>query len=321
MFLDDRQRSDLKFKVLPGLPYTTRLVVVVGLWVSGLVVQGAGGIWPGAILIFAGTILALIRGYSNEPKVRPRSGGKRWENATLDQFRRIGEIDEEARRWDRKALIDATNVWGFLVFLLLLVAVGGVGLLVLETTSGDARLSTIFLVDAAALFLPFWLTGLRRLYQRTELMIRVRALETIVDHIEKSKARGLMPAPMLELQKTERGDLPLDVKLMVRFEDAPDDFMGVQVQVSLNDVQGTKYPYLYCVILAKPGFHLHRWDTKVDGGRPKILTERNRTEEVELIVVRQKTTRKSGYHTKPAAQRRVFDAAVAIARRNLPSRS
>ncbi|MBM3334738.1 hypothetical protein FJY63_08760 [Candidatus Sumerlaeota bacterium] len=105
---------------------------------------------------------------------------------------------------------------------------------------------------------------------------------------------------------------------MAQFDNAPKDFMGIQVRVSLNDVQGTKYPYLYCVILAKPGFGLSQWKTQPKMGAGQVTTEYQESGEVELIVVRQTTTRRSGYHTNKAAQARVFEAAVEICRRNLP---
>jgi hypothetical protein len=174
-------------------------------------------------------------------------------------------------------------------------------------------------LDSAALFAPFWVTGIRRFYHRTELMIRVRALQNILDRLNAPGTRGVTAGPMLELQKTETGDIPQDAKLMVRLNDAPDDFIGIQVQVSLNDVQGTKYPYLYCVILAKPQFGLRKWS--MQPGNPALHAEYSKTAEVELIVVRQRTTKTSGYHTNEAAQNRVFDAALGICNRNLFSHS
>ena len=311
---DYAQRNDLKFAVLRSVPYNVRIWVTVGLWACGLLVQALGWFWPGVVVILAGTIMALTHSYSNEP-ARAHRGKRQWENVTLEQFGRISTLDEESRRWDRSAWIDATNASGAMTGLLVILAIVGAGILLAQRS---VLLARVCVIDAVVLFAPFWVTGIRRLYHRTELMIRIRALDNILERLGEPDARGMMPTPMLELEKTKRGDLPHDVKLMVRFDDAPDDFMGIQVQISLNDVQGTKYPYLYCVILAKPGFGLHGWDTTLDRGRPQIIVERRMTEEVELLVVRQKTMRKSGYHTKKPAQRRVFDAAVAICRRNLP---
>jgi hypothetical protein len=311
MLPDYKQRNELKFYVA-GIPYNVRVCVVIALWVAGLLIQAALG-WfiVGAAVIFAGTILALTRGYSNEPARAP-TGNKRWENVTLAEFERIAELDHQSRDWDRAALIDATNIWGCLIGVLMVAGVLVAGTILSETS---AQLASACVLDSAALFAPFWVTGIRRFYHRTELMIRVGALHNILDRLNAPGTRGVTPAPMLELQKTETGDIPQDAKVMVRLNDAPDDFIGIQVQVSLNNVQGTRYPYLYCVILAKPGFGLRKWS--MQPGNPTLHAEYSKTAEVELIVVRQRTSKNSGYHTNEAAQNRIFDAALEICNRNL----
>jgi hypothetical protein len=317
MLPDYKHRNELRFHVA-GIPYNARLALVAGLWATGLIVQAAlGWILPGAAVILVGTILALTRGYSNEPPGRLQ-GEKRWETATLERFERIAQLDAESRRWDRSAWIDATNPWGCLTGLLLLAAVF-VASASLGTVS--VQLAATCALDGAALFAPFWLTGIRRYFHRTELTIRVGALQDIVNRVSGKSASGLTAMPMLELQKTTGGDIPQDVKLIVQFSDAPENFLGIQVQVSLNNVQGTKYPYLYCVILAKPGFGLKEWNVHALARGDKITTEYKKTAEIELIVVRQTTTQKSGYHTNRSAQIRVFDAALEICRRNLSPQS
>jgi len=311
MLPDYKQRNELKFYVA-GIPYNVRVCVVIALWLAGLLIQAALG-WfiPGAVVILAGTILALTRGYSNEPARAP-AGAKRWETVTLAQFERVVELDHQSRDWDRAALIDATNVRGCLIGILM---VAGIVVAAAIFSQTSAQLASACVLDSVALFAPFWVTGIRRFYHRTELMIRVAALQNILDRLGAPGSRGVTPAPMLELQKTENGDIPQDAKLMVRLNDAPDDFIGIQVQVSLNDVQGTKYPYLYCVILAKPEFGLRKWS--MQPGAANLHSEYSKTAEVELVVVRQRTTKNSGYHTNKAAQNRVFDAALEICNRNL----
>jgi hypothetical protein len=318
MLPDEKQRNELKFKILPGVPYKTRAWIVFGLWFCGFGAQALGYFWPGVAMVFAGTLMALTRGYSNEPATRRPRGKKRWENVRLEEFHRIAKLDEESKRWDRSAWIDLTNAYGCFFGVL---AIGVILFASFLLTAVSFEVGRVCLANGLAIFFPFWVTGIRRLYHRTELMIRVRALENIVRLLEKPGLEGLMPTPMLELQKTRQGDLPRDVKLMVRHNDAPEKFMGIQVQVSLNDVQGTKYPYLYCVILARPGFGLRNWDSRPSPRFGKILVEPKSTHEVELLVVRQKTTKTSGYHTKPAAQIRVFEAAADICQRNLAKRS
>jgi len=62
-------------------------------------------------------------------------------------------------------------------------------------------------------------------------------------------------------------------------------------------VQGASYPYFYCVLAAKPGFDLSRFKDKIILV-PKIICEYQEDSKAEVLVIRQYTTRKSGYHTK-----------------------
>ena len=61
--------------------------------------------------------------------------------------------------------------------------------------------------------------------------------------------------PLLALREGRRGHYPVDARLMARpaREDAS-GFLGVQVQVAMNSVKGTDYPYLYAVVLGKGAF-------------------------------------------------------------------
>ena len=70
--------------------------------------------------------------------------------------------------------------------------------------------------------------------------------------------------PTLALREGRRGKYPVDARLMLRpaREDAT-GFLGVQVQVALNNVQGTDYPYLYAVVLGKDAFRLPKAEPRL----------------------------------------------------------
>jgi hypothetical protein len=130
---------------------------------------------------------------------------------------------------------------------------------------------------------------------------------------------------------------------MVKIKDTAPDFMGIQIQTSLNDVQGRKYPYTYCVLIARPAFNLIEKATKVvemppEGGSmvgflglfadandkkeavfPRFegsLVELKEEGEVDIAVVRQRTGGK-GYTTFPDQAAAVFAAAYSLAKRVL----
>ena len=92
------------------------------------------------------------------------------------------------------------------------------------------------------------------------------------------------------------------------------DLSSVQVQVALNNVQGTDYPYLYCVVLGKQGFRLpprgrrHR-------GHLDLVYERGDGEGVSFLVIRQHADKAGGWHTEPEHISEIARVAVQEARR------
>jgi hypothetical protein len=94
----------------------------------------------------------------------------------------------------------------------------------------------------------------------------------------------------------------------------------MQIQVSINSVGSVQYPYLYNVLLAEKGFdfgkRLVRGSckglVKVFGKNMTIQVEK--PEEVDVLVLRQTTTKTSGYHTNKSAQCRIVGYGLALSR-------
>jgi len=101
----------------------------------------------------------------------------------------------------------------------------------------------------------------------------------------------------------------LDARFSVRFPHSPDGFYGLQAQINLNVVQGASYPYFYCVLAAKPGFGLASYRDKIDLPT-SVICEAQKDARAEVLVIRQKTTKKSGYHTKDSRCAEILAAAV-----------
>lgn len=114
--------------------------------------------------------------------------------------------------------------------------------------------------------------------------------------------------------------IPVDVRLTVSVPDAPPEFLGLQIQVVLNHVQGTPYPYLYAVVVAKENEGLLPVFGRIQP--PKgVIHERKTQEDVDVAIIRQHTTRTSGYHTKPAKSAKIIANAVEVAQAFLDSRA
>jgi hypothetical protein len=325
MLLPDRERRHLlQFHVLPRLTYVPRLAIAGGLVVAGAAVQIAlladapkPGVLVGAALILGGNLLLLLRGYDLRPRI-PRGGGD-WERTTFDRFREVRHRDVAVRRWDR-AFLDVSCGRGVIALVLLVVAPVAAALFMMDAARVDESVMAAILVDAAVVLLPHWLTGLRRMWRPVDLEERVGALLDAHAALEDFREPPCQVKPMFRMVGEGESRVPVDARMFIRFPDGPEDLLGFQLQVSINDVQGTRYPYLYAVLVARPAFGLiDRHLADVEAVSPGLTVETSREEDAEVIVVRQHTTDKTGYHTNrrkiAIIARTAWRAAAAMATR------
>ena len=108
-----------------------------------------------------------------------------------------------------------------------------------------------------------------------------------------------------------------DARLMLRpARDDGSGFLGVQVQVAMNNVRGTDYPYLYAVILGKGAFRLPDGPTRQRSveGDVDLVCEPGEGEGVRYVVIRQHADTSGGWHTQPEHIRAIVATALAQAR-------
>jgi hypothetical protein len=290
------ERGIVVFKLWPSLYYNTRLFVSFTLIAVGLAFQMiSGSLIAGLVLIALGNLFLLVSGYDNRVDFDNYDPTAEWERAELDKLDELIRLDRKIRRWDR-SILDVTNWLGASMFILLAVVVALTALLF-------RGLPRILAIDAAVLFLPHWLTGIRRVLTQPKLVTKAvtirHILDTTKDHLRDHHV------DLMTLLKGADAKLPDDVKFKVDIKDHHPDFLGLYGQVVLNEVQGSSYPYFYVVLVARQGFGLPdaRQNYRVPEG---ITSELKYQGEVEVLVIRQRTTKKSGYHTKPNIAVKIF---------------
>ncbi len=306
-----KRRDEIKFLFAKSLPYNRRLILIAVFLLAGFALQILVNIWAGAVCLLTATLLSLVRGYSNIPD-QP-SGSKAWGPAERKQLEEILRIGQVSRRWDQSA-IDITCGQG--VITLLFIA-GAVTLIAYQLAlNNDEWLMTVWILDAVVLIAPHWVTGVRRVLTNAALLVKVRLFLTVWDHWETIKAEGETMAPQIEVHKRKSGAMPVDAKMILRSSVAPPSFLGLQMQIAINSVQGSDYPYFYCVLVAKHEFGLREKfesvDTSTLPSKGDLVSEESRDEEVDVIVVRWRTTKTGGYHTKPAMAIKIFDYAWSL---------
>ncbi len=311
--LPDRERRHLlQFYVARSMGYRSRLALAGGLIFCGLALQlllpldAIPLLFVSLPLLLAGNVFLLVQGYNLRPSHRMHVEGD-WEKTTRDRFREACHLEDKVKSWDQ-TFADLTCGLG--AFMLLLIA-GGVALVffMLAASERTEFWAPVFLADAAVLLIPHWITGTRRGWRPTELIQQVKSLEAALAAIEPFEVPPCQIQPMFQLAGKGANRTPVAARVFIRFPDGPEDFLGIQFQVSLNDVQGTKYPYLYAVIIAKQSFGLLRYHASEIADRTSDLTVETSTEDdVEVIVIRQHTTKTSGYHTDAADVRKIARA-------------
>ena len=252
----------------------------------------------GLALVLAGHVPLWVRTQTNAPGGATPAHEEVWvpvEDAWLD---RVLEHEQRGERWDTTPW-DISNRQGKFFLILLLAA-----LFVVPLVVGDLFWSSFLVRWAQAvpfLVVPLWFNGMRTIWNPSELRKKGEALATARAAAEVP-AKGLFDfVPMLALREGRRGRYPVDARLMLRpsREDAS-GFLGVQVQVSINNVQGKDYPYLYAVVLGKGGFSLPGKAGRRRVGGVDLVSEFGEKEGVRFNVIRQHADKGGGWHTEKA---------------------
>lgn len=317
-FPPPEKQDIVRFHLFKNLSYTSRMMLYMASIAAGFILQVfTMTVWPGALFLVCATLLTLVRGYDSRVRLKAFNTDSNWTQVEMNKIYQIEEIDEKITKWD-KDILDISNGRGFLVFVLVFFGFIFASTLV-DIHPSYRSIGSIFMTDALILIVPLWFNGIRRIVKQGNLRIKVGILRQLDAFFQSIKKDGehFIPSMMLAKDKTGKS-VPTDCRFTVTFDDMPAGFYGIQAQINLNMVQGASYPYFYCVIAAKPGFGLAQFAQKII--IPKGITvEFDADGNAEVIVIRQTTTKTSGYHTKINACKSILDRAVAAARMILSS--
>jgi len=295
------------------MAYDVRIVVSIVLLFLGILFQiWTLTPWPGIPFLIMSAGLMLVKGYDSRARMKRYSPDTNWTDVDMKQIEEIEVLRKKNREWDRDAL-DITNSIGCLVFF---AVIGLVAVLTIAVgaLTGDPILAMIIPVDGAILLMPLWLTGLRFILTQPNLAVKVRLIRKLEEQFRSIRTENETFAPALKLTRDVRGNsVPIDARFTIRMRPSPNGYYGLQAQININLVQGTSYPYFYCVLAAQPGFGLKQYLPSVPQ-TDKIICEYQEDEQAEVLVIRQFTTKKSGYHTNDKVCWEIMYIAVQSAR-------
>jgi len=297
-------RAIVVFHVWPSLAHRARLLASFALIAFGLALQLATTRpLPGIVALALGNLLLLVRGYDNRVDIGAYDATTEWERVDSRRLKDLRGLHNRIRQWDVSSL-DVSNLLGGLVFIITAALLGVIAWL----TSGATR---ILVIDAMVLLLPHWWTGMRSVLVLPKLMVKVDMIQSLLERFAHDLANDRVHTLML--LKGGETQIPQDVKFKVDLADRHEDLLGVYGQVVINEVQGHSYPYFYVVVVTRKGFGLGQACLGYDPGNG-ILIEVEVQGQVEVLVIRQTTTKTSGYHTDLAKAMRILQVGLQVAR-------
>jgi len=296
-FPPPERRDSVRFHFAKNLPYNVRIHLTLFLLVVGFILQlyFVNPIY-GIPFLLTGIGLVLVKGYDSRVRMKGFNLDPNWKTVSIEKIQEIEQLRKRNKKWDSDAL-DVSNPLGLFSFFLF----GGLALLasvILGELAKDMRVTIILAVDIAVIMVPLWFSGMRFILKQPNLIVKVKIILRLSEAFESIKQKGeeFRPAIMLSRDKNDK-TIPVDARFSVAFPDYLEEFYGLQAQINLNVVQGTSYPYFYCVLASKPGFGMSRYKQEIRLSR-KIICEYQEDSRAEVLVIRQYTTKKSGYHTK-----------------------
>lgn len=262
----------------------------------------------GYAIVLAGHLPLWVRTQSNAPGGATPAHEEVWVPVEDAWLERVLAHERRGERWDTTPW-DISNRLGKMILIVLLVALAGI-----PFVAGALLWSGVLLRVSHAvpyLLVPLWFNGMRTVWNPSELRKKGEALAAARSAAEGPAKGNFDFIPMLALREGGRGRYPVDARLMLRpSREDSSGFLGVQLQVSINSVQGTDYPYLYAVVLGKGNFKLPGAAGRRRVGGVDLVSEFGEKEGVRFHVIRQHADKSGGWHTEPAQIAVIVDEAL-----------
>ena len=309
-FLSTEQRAVLVFPVIPSCSYRLRLFFAFGCIGSGALLQYYDT-YPSifsCLLILSGNLLLLVKGCDNRINMGKFAAAADWEQVTESKIAEIEALVKQMKRWDRHPL-DVSNWLGGGLLLVVLLGLAGAFFFGLVS---EQMVIVILAVDAFLLAFPQWVIGTRDIETQPNLLFKIAHLKRLLAEKEVARALETHEVEYFLLLKGDTQKIPDDVKIRIKLAQAHPDFLGYYGQIVINHIGEQKYPYFYVVIVAKKGYGLKYY---FDAYAPpaNVTKELTAQTDVEVIIIRQSTTRTSGYQTKTKQMRRLLLDGLAVA--------
>ncbi len=281
-----------------------RNVVSFLLIATGFLFQlSSRNILTGIPFIIACFVLNLMKGVSIK-KIRPRN--VTWQQVTPEK---IEQVSVQCRKIKK---FRSSSAGVLIVVFIFFIMWFTFGMPVLKALSSFPFPLIATITNAVILFSGLALTGRTSAWMPNALDIKIEIVKRFINSALIKADPVLQAIPYLEIGETEKGTVPMDTRLFIKFKNASESFIGLQGQISINTVKSRNYTYFYVVLLAKPEFGLFEKIGK--NLLDKLTVEQKKTEDVDVIVIRQHTTKTSGYYTNESIQDYILQNGIQLAK-------
>jgi hypothetical protein len=295
------------FRLWKTLPYHIRILLSFSLIIAGFTAQFvAASFCPGCLGVLLGNLLMIVKGYDNRVKAKKFSPDASWEKVSQNKFTEVERLHRDMKRCDR-SLLDITSAPGFTTLMVISAVIGFV-----YYKAASRYNTSLFIIayDAILLLAPHWITGIRTTLTKPNMILKIMKFKKLLKN--NMNILGDHDVDYYMLLSGDEGKIPDDVKIRINIKNKNEDFLGLYGQIVTNEVNGTAYPYFYVVLVAKKGFGLEEVFNNFEPP-PKITKEYKIEGDVEVFVIRQITSKTSGYHTSDKQMAAILAAGVQLA--------
>ncbi|RCK78193.1 MAG: hypothetical protein OZSIB_1709 [Candidatus Ozemobacter sibiricus] len=290
-----------------------REVVLPALVVTlGVFVQILWSAWVGLFILAGGFLFGYSQGWAKDPRLNfspsfTSNPGKRWVQVTSTEIARLKKKMEVVDRLSPGCLGSLANgCASLLVFFVTMIVVGllseGVPGYFQEDMLGVATLDLVFLG-----IWYFWIC-IPSTWKPDLIEFKLPVFEKVLTLLPEVGMGKWSREYQFELTKTAKGEVPTDIKLLLKPPEAPKEFLGVQGQVAIN--RGG--PYVYFVVITRPTLPI----VKVSSDGRDVL-EAKSEKDVNILVIRQYADKHGGYQTRQADHQRLLELVAQVTARTL----
>jgi hypothetical protein len=295
------------FWLFPSFSYSLRIVLSFSSIIAGLIIQLLFGFfYPGLALVIFGNLLLLVKGVSTIAQLGKFESEANWERANETAYDDIKKLRKKMFWWDL-SLFDVSNIIGGIAF-----TIGVIIALFVFALNYEYDLTRMIVINCGVLFLPHWLSGMRSVVKNDSLLLKIKVIRQLLKTMDGELSDCKVDYYLQLIGKEKRA--PKDTKIMIKLANASEGFMGISGQLAVNSISSTLYPYFYVVLLAKKGFKLAEKLKDFTVSKKDVL-EFSINDDVEILVLRQHTTRTSGYTTSAKDAQRILTEGLEAARR------